>query len=139
MNYLLAPHIAAQVNGSDFGPGGLESVDPRIAGTLDHRPGCRRPRLILLVRVTDQVPVLRCSSCNQYLILRGRWLFDVLESAGFTVGPRDWTMAPPRPRKVPLPQETPPPAPDGVSRYWCRDHPDQPTDHRGRGCLECRQ
>ncbi len=130
MNYQLAPHIAAEINGTDYGPGGLESLDPRIAGMLDHRPSCHRARLILLVRITDQAPVLRCSNCNQYLILRGRWVFDVLDQAGYHVGPEDVTQVSSRVRSRPVPV---------VSRYWCREHADQPVDHRGRGCPECRQ
>lgn len=137
MNYLLPPELAAQINARSWGAG-LVDLDPRIAATLEHGPDCRRPRLFVFVRTRDGAPQLRCSSCGRYMILRGRWLFTVLESAGYHVGAEDVTKVSSRVRSHPVPVETPPPAPAVVSRYWCRDHPDQPVDHRGRGCVECR-
>ena len=137
MNYLLPPALVAEINATDYGPAGL-IVPERIAAELDHDPGCRRPRLFLVVRLRDGAPTLRCSTCNRYLILRGWWLFNVLAAAGWSVGPDALTKVSSRVRPHPVPEVAPPAGRPTTSAYWCRDHPDQPVDHRGRGCPECR-
>ena len=115
-------------------PRNRAGIDPDLYDLdheLLHEPGCRRPGRPVLIRGARDGRVLAvCRDCN-----RGTraWL-----KAGPPEDARKAAAAPePTPTPAPTPKPRPYLAPTPPARYVCRDHPDQPVDHRGKGCATC--